>query len=43
MIPKGLHVVADCLQPKIQPKMRHWIVSVSKWALPPSNSSKNLP
>jgi hypothetical protein len=43
IIPKDLGVFAHFLQPKIQPKIRHWIVSVSRWALSPSSSAKNLP
>jgi hypothetical protein len=43
IIPKDLDVFAHFLQPKIQPKIRHWIVSVSRWALSPSSSAKNMP
>jgi hypothetical protein len=38
-----LGVFAHFLRPKVQPKIRHWIVSVSRWALSPSRTSKNLP
>jgi hypothetical protein len=38
-----LEVFTQLLQPKVQPKIRHWIVSMSRWALSPSSSAKNLP
>jgi hypothetical protein len=43
IILKNLGFFAHFLQPKVQPKIRHWSVSVSRWALSPSRSAKNLP
>jgi hypothetical protein len=43
IIPKNLGVFAHFLQPKVQLKINHWIFSVSRWALSPSRSAKNLP
>ena len=43
IIPKHLRVSTLYFQPKVQPKIFHWIVSVRRWALSPRSSSKNLP
>ena len=43
IIPKDLDVFAQFLQPKVQPKIDHWVVSVRRWALFPSRSARNLP
>jgi len=37
-----LGAFAHFLQPKVQPKIPHWIVSVSRGALSPSSRAKNL-